>query len=68
MEGSRVFHQDLLSPLDIGSEREERPHHVVCYSAGKGTKGLDMEVLRESEDLKLTYLFHGPICFSGRVS
>lgn len=30
-EEIRVFHQDLLSPLGMWAEGEERPQHMACY-------------------------------------
>lgn len=64
---SRVSHHDLLSPLGIGAESEERPQKVVCYTAGDKTGGVDMRERREFEDLKLAYALSWTTCFSGRL-
>lgn len=61
MEESRAFHQDLLSPLEVGSESEMRPQQMVCYRAGEQPEGLDKgmegkERGRKGEDLKLSSL------------
>jgi hypothetical protein len=61
-----VFHQDLLSPLGIGTESEKRLQQVVCYRFEDGT--LDMEKRRENKDLKLTCLLSWPTCFSIRLA
>lgn len=53
-EESSVCHQDLLSSLGVGAEREERPQLIWGWDCGLG-----LEVRRESEDLK--------ICFSDGV-
>lgn len=37
-EESRVFHQDLLSPLGVGAESGERSPRVVCCRAGFRTR------------------------------
>jgi hypothetical protein len=48
---SRMFSQDLLSPLG------KRPQQEVCYRAWHKTWGWeDMEKRKENEDLKLAYL------------
>lgn len=33
-EVSKLFHQDLLSPLGIWAESEHRPQQAVCYRVG----------------------------------
>lgn len=53
-EESCVCHQDLLSSLGVGAEREERPQLIWGWDCGLG-----LEDRRESEDLK--------ICFSDGV-
>lgn len=60
-EESSVFHQDLLTPLGMGTEREERPQQVVCFKAG-GPGFARAE--REREELRLVHLLHWPTCFS----
>lgn len=42
-EKSRMFLQNLLSPLGMGSEREERLKQVICYRAGDESEGLVLE-------------------------
>lgn len=61
----RVCHRDLLSPLEMGTEKKERPQLVVCYRAGCETEGLCLEDMRDTEDLKLASLL--TICFSNRL-
>lgn len=41
-EGSRVFPQDLLSSLGMGTESKERPLQVVCYRVGCEPGGLHL--------------------------
>lgn len=53
MEGSKVFHQDLLSSLKTGAEYKERTQQKVCFRAGDRTLGLDLEEWRKGEDLQL---------------
>lgn len=65
LEESRMCHQDLLSPLGIGTEGEEKSQQVVCYIAGDETR-LDLEEREKSEDLNIAYLFGRPTCFPGR--
>lgn len=43
-----LCHQDLLSSLGVGAEREERPQLVWGWDCGLG-----LEDRRESEDLKV---------------
>lgn len=31
---SRVFHEDLISALEMGSESEERSQQMFCYTMG----------------------------------
>lgn len=52
--GEQVCHQDLLSLLAMGMEREERPQLVVCYKSGDETGRLGLEERKKSNDLKLT--------------
>ena len=42
-EESRVFHQDLLSPLAMSPESMERPQKKVCYRPVEYNVGLDLE-------------------------
>lgn len=42
-EKSRVLLRNLLSPLGMGSEREERLKQVICYRAGDESGGLVLE-------------------------
>ena len=42
-----MFHQDLLSPLEMGAENEERPQKIVCYRAGDETGGLNLKKRKE---------------------
>lgn len=37
-----MFHKDLLSPLEMGTECEEK-NRKVCYRAGDETRRLDLE-------------------------
>lgn len=49
-EESRVLQQDLLSPLGLGAESEEKLQQLVCYRDGDRTGwGLDWEERRQSE-------------------
>lgn len=51
MEGSRVFHRNLLTPLGTGAEGEESPQQVDCYRSGGetgGRGGLDLEEWRQT--------------------
>lgn len=48
-EENGVFHQDLLSPLRIGTESEKRPQQLVCFRAWDEAGGLDIEEKGESE-------------------
>lgn len=43
----RVFYLDLLSPLVMGAESEEKPQQVVSYRAGGETWALDLKEWRE---------------------
>lgn len=43
-EGSKVFHQNLLGPLGMGANCEERPQHVVCYRTWDNAERLYIEV------------------------
>lgn len=52
-----MLNQDLLSPLEIGAESEERLQQAVYLGVGAKTE-LVREDRRESWDLKLTYLLH----------
>lgn len=45
-------------------ENEEKPQQVVFYRAGGWDWALDKKERKKSEDLKLTYLFSWPTCFS----
>ena len=45
-EESRMFHQDLVRPLGMKAESEERPQQVDGYRAGGETGGLDLEEQR----------------------
>lgn len=40
--GKQGIPEDLVSPLGVGAESEERPQKV-CYRAGDETGGLDLE-------------------------
>lgn len=51
----KVCGQGLLSPLGMGTEREQRPQQVACYRAGDESGGLDLEERRGSGHLKLAY-------------
>lgn len=42
-EKSRMLLRNLLSPLGMGSEREERLKQVICYRAGAESGGLVLE-------------------------
>lgn len=53
---SRVFYQDILSHLRMGTESEERPQQVVYCRAGDENGGLGIQERRQSEDLKFSYL------------
>lgn len=64
---NRIFHKDLISPLRIGAEGEERPHQVLCYRSGGKNGKLDMEEEGRVKNLKLAYLLHLSNCFSGRL-
>lgn len=63
-EESSVFHQDLLSPLGMRAESEERPQQVACCRAGDEAGGLDMQ--RERPEAH--YLLSWPSCFPGGLS
>lgn len=55
-----VFHQDLLSPLAMGIEKEERQQQVVCYWARNGSGPLNKEERQRNEEIQsalLAYLF-----------
>lgn len=64
---SRVFYQDLFSPVRKQAESKERPLQVVCCRARDETGRLAMEERREGDDLKFTYLLLWPACFSFRL-
>lgn len=36
---SRLFYQNLLSPLEMGTECEESLQQVICYRAEDGIEG-----------------------------
>lgn len=38
-----MFHQNLLIPMRMVAESEERPQQVVCYSTGEETVGFGGE-------------------------
>lgn len=42
-EKSRVLLRNLLGPLEMGSEREERLKQVIYYRAGDESGGLVLE-------------------------
>lgn len=42
-EKSRMLLRNLLSPLGMGSEREERMKQVICYRTGDESGGLVLE-------------------------
>ena len=67
-EESRMFHQDLVRPLGMKAESEERPQQVDGYRAGGETGDLGVAERREMGDLKPTYLHCPPTCFTGRLS
>ena len=46
-----MFPWDLLTPLRMWVESEERSQQVLCYRAGNVSGGLDLEM--ESGDLKV---------------
>lgn len=48
--------QDMLSTFGMGAEHVERLQHVICYRSEDETEELDMEEMRESEDLQLACL------------
>lgn len=55
-----MFHQDLLSTLGMGTEREEWQQQVVCYGARNGTGPLDKEERQRNKEIQsalLAYLF-----------
>lgn len=54
---------DLVIPLRIGTEREERPQQMVSYRDWEETGGLDLEGRRVNKDLKMTYLCPWPEAF-----
>lgn len=58
---------DLLSPLEMGAESEERAQQVACYRTADETRGLFLEERRENKDLKFGYILSWPTCFSGRI-
>lgn len=39
IERSRLFYQDLLSPLEMGTECEESLRQMICYRAEDGIEG-----------------------------
>lgn len=42
-EENKVFHKDLLGPLEMGTEYEERPQQMVCCRAGAEAGRSDLE-------------------------
>jgi hypothetical protein len=52
--------------MGIGAVSEERQLEGFCYRDVVETRVLNLKERRESEDLKLAYLFCWPTCFSGR--
>lgn len=64
---SRVFHQDLLGPLEMGEANCGRLQHVVCRRAGYAAEGLALKVRRESEDLKVAHVLTGLPASLGRL-
>lgn len=38
-----MFHQDLLNPLGMGTQSEERLLQMICYSTGDEAGELDLE-------------------------
>lgn len=64
-EENGVFHQDLLSPLRIGTEGEERSQQVVCFRAWVEAGGLDIET-GESEAHSPSSLAPLLLCRLGR--
>lgn len=58
---------DLLSPLEMEAESEERAQQVACYRTADETGGLFLEERRENKDLKFAYILRWPTCFSGRT-
>lgn len=53
---SIVYHLSLLSPLGMRTGRKERAQQFICSRAEDETGGLDLEVRRETEGLKIAYL------------
>ena len=45
-EESRMFHQDLVRPLGMKAESEERPQQLVGYKPGAESGGLDLKERR----------------------
>lgn len=54
---SKIFYQDLLRPLGIGTENEESSQHDVCYRSGHETGELDFGNGRRSGELQSSCLF-----------
>lgn len=54
------------SPGSGSRESKGKPQHVVCYGAGEGTRPLELEEGRESEELKSAYLLAG-LLFGGAL-
>lgn len=48
-----MLYQDLLGILGIEAGYEARRQQIVCYRVVDETGGLDLDEIRESEDLKL---------------
>lgn len=65
-EENRELHQDLLSPLRIGTESEERSQQVVFFRACDEAGGLDIEEKGESEAHSPSSLAHLLLCRLGR--
>lgn len=66
-EESKMSYQDLLRPLRMGAEMEERPQMQCDTELGIKWVDLDIENGRKNKDLKPTYMFHRLTCFSGRL-
>lgn len=45
--GNRMFHQNLLSSLEMEVEGNERPHQKGCYRAQDETEMLNLELQSE---------------------
>lgn len=63
----RVHQQEVLSPLELRAEGEERPQQVVYYRAGNGCGRFDLEKWRQSEGLRITCLHSYPTYMTGHA-